>query len=88
MNYTQKGILAKQRALNATAGKLGRKLMLALIIITIVAIVGIGILGLSAVLGMYNGILASTPQIKSTEVAPVGAATFVYDAEGIKSTNW
>lgn len=84
MNYTQKGILAKQRALNATAGKLGRKLMLALIIITIVAIVGIGILGLSAVLGMYNGILASTPQIKSTEVAPVGAATFVYDAEGNK----
>ena len=84
MNYTQKGILAKQRALSAVSGKLGRKLVLALIIIVMIAIIGIGILGLSAAFGMYNGILASTPSIKSSMVAPVGAATFVYDAEGNK----
>ncbi len=84
MNYTQKGIIAKQKALNAKAGKLGRKLVLALIIIVIIAIIGIGILGLSAAFGMYNGILASTPPINSGMVAPVGAATFVYDAQGNK----
>ncbi len=84
MNYTQKGIIAKQKALNAKGGKLGRKLLLALVIIIIVAIIGIGILGLSAAFGMYNGILASTPRINSNMVAPTGAATFVYDMEGNK----
>ncbi len=84
MNYTQKGIIAKQKALNAKAGKLGRKLLLALIIIIIVAVIGVGILGISAAFGMYNGILASTPRITSAQVAPTGAATFVYDIEGNK----
>lgn len=84
MNYSQKGVIAKQKALNAKSGKLGRKLVLTLVIIIIIAIIGIGILGLSAAFGMYNGILASTPKITSGMVAPTGAATFVYDIEGNK----
>lgn len=84
MNFSQKGVIAKQKALNAKSGKFGRKLIITLIIFLIVAVIGIGIMGLSAAFGMYNGILASTPIINSNMVAPVGAATFVYDSEGKK----
>ncbi len=84
MNFSQKGVIAKQKALNAKSGKLGRKLLLALCVFMIIAVVGIGIMGISAVFGMYNGILASTPIINSNMVAPVGEATFVYDASGKK----
>jgi len=84
MNYTQRGIKAKQQALNAKSGKLGRKLVLSSTIILLCAIVGFGVWGASAVFGMYKGILASTPQIKSSQVAPVGAATFILDKYGNK----
>ena len=84
MNYSQKGILAKQRALNAKSGKFGRKLVLLLVMVAIAATIGIVILGICAVLGMYNGILASTPQINTGMVASTKQATFVYDIEGNK----
>ncbi len=84
MNFSQKGVIAKQKALNAKSGKFGRKLLLTIVVFIIIVIVGIGIIGLSAAFGMYNGILASTPVINSNMVAPVGAATFVYDSEGKK----
>ena len=84
MNFSQKGVIAKQKALNAKSGKFGRKLIITFVIFIMFAIVGIGIMGLSAAFGMYNGILASTPIINSNMVAPVGAATFVYDSEGNK----
>ncbi|MBQ7777180.1 MAG: transglycosylase domain-containing protein [Lachnospiraceae bacterium] len=84
MNYSQKGIIAKQRALNAKGGKFGRKLGLTLVIAGIIAIIALAVLGISAALGMYNGILASTPQINTGMVASTKQATFVYDNKGNK----
>jgi len=84
MNYTQKGIQAKQRALNAKGGKFGRKLLLTLVMLFITVLIGIVIWGIAAALGMYNGILASTPPISLAQVASTEQATFVYDSEGNK----
>jgi len=84
MNYTQKGIQAKQRALNAKGGKFGRKLLLTLVMLLITALIGIVVWGIAAVLGMYNGILASTPPITTAQLASTEEATFVYDIEGNK----
>lgn len=84
MNYTRKGIAAKQKALNSISGKLGRKLVITILELFLICIVGLAVIGVSAGIGMFKGILASTPQITSNDVAPVGAATFVYDAEGNK----
>lgn len=84
MNFTQKGIVAKQKALNAKGGKFGRKLFLTLVMVIILAIICIVVWGISAALGMYNGILASTPRINSSDVASTKQATFVYDIEGNK----
>ncbi len=84
MNYTQKGVRAKQQALSSKSGKWRRKFALNMIIILLAGVLMIGIWGASAAFGMYKGILASTPQIRSDQVAPVGAATFIYDREGNK----
>ena len=84
MDYTQRGVRRKQQALNSKSGKLGRKLLLDVIVIIMAAVLMIGVWGASAAFGMYNGILASTPQIRLDQVAPVGAATFLYDREGNK----
>ena len=84
MNFTQRGIAQKQRVLNAKGGKFGRKLLLTLVVLLITALIAIVIWGIAAILGMYNGILASTPSIKSSQVASTKQATFVYDIEGNK----
>ncbi len=84
MNFTQRGIVAKQKALNAKGGKFGRKLLLTLVMVIIIAIICLMVWGISAALGMYNGILASTPRINSSWVASTKQATFVYDIEGNK----
>lgn len=84
MDYSKKGVRARQKTLNAKSQKMGRKAALLVLKFFLVAIVGIGIIGASAGIGMYKGILASTPEISPSDVAPVGAATFVYDCEGNK----
>lgn len=84
MNYTQKGIQEKQRSLNAKCGKLGRKLLLAIVVLLITVFIGVVVWGIAAALGMYNGILASTPPIPLSQVAPTKQATFVFDIKGNK----
>ncbi|MBD5529905.1 MAG: glycosyl transferase [Lachnospiraceae bacterium] len=84
MNYSRKGVRAKKKALNAKSPKIAKKAALLVLKLFLVAIVGVGIIGASAGIGMFKGILASTPQITPSDVAPVGAATFVYDCKGNK----
>lgn len=62
MNYSRKGVRAKKKALNAKSPKIGKKAGLLVLKLVLVAIVGIGIIGASAGIGMFKGILASTPR--------------------------
>lgn len=82
MNYGKKGVRAKQKALNSKSGKWGRKLALTLVSLVLIAIVGVGICGVSAGIGVFKGILATTPQIRLSDVVASGQATIVYDREG------
>ena len=82
MNYGKKGVRAKQRALNAKSGKWGRKLGLTVVELGLIAVLGIGICGVAAGIGVFHGILESTPKIRVNDVIAVGEATIVYDKEG------
>lgn len=82
MNYGKRGVLAKQKALNSKSMKWGRKLALTALRVFLIAIVGIGIWGASAGIGVFKGILANTPKIRLTDVVASGQATIVYDREG------
>ena len=74
MNYSRKGVRAKKKALNAKSQKIGRKAALLVLELFLISVMGIGVIGASAGIGMFKGILASTPQITPSQVAPVGAA--------------
>ena len=82
MNYGKKGVRAKQKALNTKSMKWGRKIALTIVRVFFIAILGLGICGVAAGLGAYKGILATTPQIRLTDVVASGQATIVYDREG------
>lgn len=82
MNYGKKGVRAKQRALNSKSIKWRKKIFLSLMELALIALIGIGICGVSAGIGAYKGILASTPQIRLGDVVASGQATIVFDCEG------
>lgn len=82
MNYSKKGVRAKQRALNSKSSKWARKITLICVKLALVAIIGIGICGVSAGIGAFMGILSSTPTIRLSDVVASGQATIVYDSEG------
>ncbi len=82
MNYGKKGVKSKQKALNSKSVKWGRKIALTCFKVILIAIVGIGICGVSAGIGMFRGILACTPTIRLDDVIASGQATIVYDCAG------
>lgn len=86
MNYSKKGIKKKQKQLNSTSIKIEKMFLLYFLKAILVCVIGIGIVGCCMGIGMFNGILASSPDISTLDVTPSGYATFVYDAEGNQLT--
>lgn len=82
MNYGKKGVRAKQKKLNAKASKWGRKLAFTCVQVLFAGIIAGVIVGASAAIGAFKGIIAAAPDIDVNDVAPVGFSTFVYDNEG------
>ena len=82
MNYGKKGIRKKRKALHATSVKWGRKLTLFITKAILTGIISIVVIGASAGLGVFKGILSSAPDISNIDVSPSGFSTFVYDSEG------
>jgi penicillin-binding protein 1A len=82
MNYSKKGVRAKQRALNSKSSKWGRKFVLTCVKLILAAIIGVGICGVSAGIGAFKGILSTTPNIHLSDVVASGEATIVYDNQG------
>ena len=65
MNYSKRGIRKKQQMLRAKMPKLGRMLALAIFKGVLIAMVSACILGVCVGIGMFKGILASSPDISS-----------------------
>lgn len=82
MNYGKKGVRRKQQALHSTSKKWARKIGFAFVQLCLIAIIGIGIIGMSAGIGIFKSVLATVPDIGNIDVTPTGFSTFVYDIEG------
>ena len=82
MNYSKKGIKAKQKSLHATSTKWGKKFLLAILNLALLAILAIGIMGASMGIGIFKGVIDTSPSIANIDVTPTGFSTFVYDIEG------
>lgn len=84
MNYGKKGVKSRQKKLRSRSHKWGRKLALGIFKLLIIVILAAGIIGTSLGLGVFKGILASSPDISKINVTPTKYSTFVYDASGSK----
>ncbi|MGN1171501.1 MAG: transglycosylase domain-containing protein [Lachnospiraceae bacterium] len=82
MNYGKKGIRRKQKALHSTSVKWGRKFSLIITKLLLAGLLGVAVVGASAGLGVFKGILSSAPDISHIDVSPSGFSTFVYDSDG------
>ena len=82
MNYSKKGIRDKQKALHATSTQIGRKLLLAILNLSLLCVISAGIIGVSLGFGIFKGVIDTAPSIDNIQVTPTGFSTFVYDLEG------
>ena len=82
MNYGKRGVRRRQQALHATPKKWARKIGFTFVQLCLIAVIGVGIIGLSAGIGIFRGVLATSPDIGNIDVTPTGFSTFVYDIEG------
>ncbi len=82
MNYSKKGIKERQKSLHASSRKWSKKLLLAVMNLMVLGILAIGVIGASAGIGVFKGIIDTAPSIENIDVTPTGFSTFVYDLEG------
>ena len=82
MNYSKRGIKAKQKSLHATSSKWSKKLLLAVLNLSLLAVISIGVIGASMGIGIFKGVIDTAPSIGNIDVTPSGFSTFVYDLEG------
>lgn len=82
MNYSKKGIKAKQKSLHATSTKWGKKFLLAVLNLSLLFLLAAGVIGVSMGIGIFKGIIDTAPSIENIDVTPTGFSTFVYDLEG------
>ena len=82
MNYGKKGVRDKQKALNSKSTKWGKKFILICLKVILVFIIAGGVIGVSAGVGVFKGIIATAPDASNLNVSPTKFSTFVYDIEG------
>ena len=82
MNYSKRGTAERLKATNSISKKLKTKTGLILIRLSVIAILLLGAVGISAGLGFYQSVIDATPDINEINVSPEGFATNIYDREG------
>lgn len=82
MNYSKKGIRAKQKTLHAKSTKWSKKILLAFLDLALLGVLAVGIIGASMGIGIFKGVIDTAPSIQNIDVTPTGFSTFVYDLEG------
>ena len=82
MNYSKQGIIKRKKEIRSFSAKLGKKIVLYLLMILLIAFITTGIMGACAGVGVLKGIIASSPDISNIDVSPTGFSTFIYDSEG------
>lgn len=82
MNFSRESVTHRKKELTSLSRRFGSTLKAASIKFVIFAIIFIGVVGCSLVMGMVSGILANTPDIETINVSPTKFATKIYDNQG------
>ncbi len=82
MNYGKDSIKQRRKELKSKGRKRLSWLRVTLVHLVVAALIGLMILGVSTVWGVFKGIIATAPDIGNIDVTPSGFSTFVYDTDG------
>ena len=82
MNFSKRGTTEHMRKLNSVSGKLKNKAGVSILLFLLLAVVFAGAVGISAGIGVYQGIVDNAPDIDDIDVSPDGFATNIYDRDG------
>lgn len=82
MNYNKKNAGKKRKNVMSKSARLSHRFSLILGRTVLVAFFVAAIIGCCAAFGIYKGILASAPDIRSLDVSPSGYLSTVYDSNG------
>lgn len=82
MNFSKRGTAERLRKLNSVSGKLRNKAGVSLLTLLLLAVLFVGVIGISMGIGVYQGIIDNAPDIEDIDVSPDGFATNIYDRDG------
>ena len=85
MNYGKRGISAKQKKITSRSKKLGTKLGLTILKVTLVILLVGGVTLGCVGLGMIKGLIDNAPDISNVDFKPSGYATKLYDVTGAET---
>ena len=86
MDYSHKGIQNKRAELNAKMPKFANMFGAFFYQATLIIIIAAGLAGCFAGVGIFRGVLASSPDISTIDVRPTGYSSTVYDSQGNQIT--
>lgn len=82
MNFGTNGIKKKQKEINSISAKLSKKLWLWMLRALLILVVGGAVIGAAGGIGVFKGIIDTSPEIDNIDVSPTGFSTFIYDLDG------
>lgn len=82
MNFSKHGIARKQREIASFGTKCAKKLFFYILASIIILCLGLGAIGISGSLGVFKGIIDTSPEITNIDVSPTGFSTFIFNSEG------
>lgn len=82
MNFSKKEVLKKQKRLYSISKKLTTKFRIQLFRFSLVALIGLIVIGIYSSIGIFQGILATTPSVDVVDIAPKNFSTTIYDSKG------
>jgi penicillin-binding protein 1A len=86
MNYGKKGIYKIQKSLTSKTIKFKKMFFVSVLKLILVCLLAIVVIGSCFGIGVFKGIISSTPEVHKDDVLPTGFATVVYDAKGNELT--
>ena len=82
MNYGKKNVKEKQKALQSSSRRWGRKFLLTAAKALLLFMLAVGIIGICGAIGIFKGIIDSAPTINLEDAAPSRFSSFIYDSQG------
>lgn len=82
MDYSRQGVINKQRKLKSIPIKLGSKMWIMVLRLTIITIIAVGVVGVMAAAGAFKGLIDTAPAVQLEALSDTGYSSTSYYTDG------